>query len=207
MTFIVIEGQDYVGKSTQTGLLVKRLIEEGYNVYSTRSPGGCPDSEAIREFMLHSETASPDLRNILAGLSRQLTSKVINDFLLETPTYNKIAVSDRWITSGYAYQVCGEGVAEEKFIEANEKVLRPTLEIRLVMTTAERNKRKTSMAETNRDVMEKAEADPAFADRVRSAFSRTDKTYCPVQFVWVSADQSIKEIHELMWEYVSQVLV
>lgn len=205
MTFIVIEGQDYVGKSTQVRKLVERLKSENYNVFATRSPGGCEDAEAVREFMLKSPNLSPDFRNILAGLSRKLTSEVINKFLSETPVYNKVVVSDRWITSGYAYQVSGEGVSTSKFIEANTNVTVPTLEIRLLMSAKDRAARKQQMETTNRDVMEVLESDKAFAQRVQKTFETLSYGH-PVEVIHVGLNDTPEMIHEAIWKYVQEVL-
>src|SRR6185295_19799192 len=50
--FIVLEGPDKAGKSTQARLLVKALRRRGLTVLHTREPGGTPLAEEIRHILL-----------------------------------------------------------------------------------------------------------------------------------------------------------
>ncbi len=50
--FIVLEGPDRCGKSTQAKLLSKWLQEQGKPVLLTREPGGTPTAEEIRKVVL-----------------------------------------------------------------------------------------------------------------------------------------------------------
>ena len=51
--FIVFEGGEGAGKSTQARLLADALRERGTEVLLTREPGGTPGAEAIRALLLH----------------------------------------------------------------------------------------------------------------------------------------------------------
>lgn len=50
--FIVFEGGEGVGKSTQARRLADSLREQGKKVDLTREPGGTPGAEAIRALLL-----------------------------------------------------------------------------------------------------------------------------------------------------------
>lgn len=50
--FITFEGGEGSGKSTQVKLLAEHLRKAGYEVLETREPGGSPNAEAIRQFLL-----------------------------------------------------------------------------------------------------------------------------------------------------------
>ncbi len=50
--FVVLEGGDGAGKSTQSRLLADALGTRGHEVVVTREPGGTPTGEAIREALL-----------------------------------------------------------------------------------------------------------------------------------------------------------
>ncbi|MDE2312882.1 MAG: hypothetical protein KGL04_01750, partial [Elusimicrobia bacterium] len=50
--FIVLEGPDKSGKSTQAGLLTKALRARGVPFVHTREPGGTAFAEAIRKILL-----------------------------------------------------------------------------------------------------------------------------------------------------------
>ncbi|MBS7539885.1 dTMP kinase [Ancylobacter lacus] len=50
--FITLEGGEGAGKSTQARRLAERLRGAGYEVVTTREPGGSPGAEAIRHVLL-----------------------------------------------------------------------------------------------------------------------------------------------------------
>ena len=50
--FITFEGGEGTGKSTQAGLLAKKLSDVGIRVLLTREPGGSPGAEIIRHVLL-----------------------------------------------------------------------------------------------------------------------------------------------------------
>lgn len=53
--FISFEGIDGSGKSTQARLLAEGLRAEGYDVLTTREPGGSPGAEEIRRLVLEGD--------------------------------------------------------------------------------------------------------------------------------------------------------
>ncbi|WP_375617250.1 dTMP kinase, partial [Bartonella sp. AP58NXGY] len=54
--FITFEGGDGVGKTVQIALLAEYLSRQGYDVVTTREPGGTPGAEAIRHILLSGQT-------------------------------------------------------------------------------------------------------------------------------------------------------
>ncbi|MEK7383294.1 MAG: hypothetical protein AAB262_08405, partial [Elusimicrobiota bacterium] len=50
--FIVLEGPDKSGKSTQARLLIEALVARGRPVLHTREPGGTGVAESIRKVLL-----------------------------------------------------------------------------------------------------------------------------------------------------------
>ena len=61
-TFIVFEGGEGAGKSTQVALLRDALEAQGREVVLTREPGGTPTAEAIRALVLDAAHAGPAAR-------------------------------------------------------------------------------------------------------------------------------------------------
>ena len=56
--FIVMEGPDGSGKTTQINLLEQYLKEAGYECLITRDPGGTVIGEEVRELILNPEDVS-----------------------------------------------------------------------------------------------------------------------------------------------------
>ena len=75
--FIVFEGGEGAGKSTQVGLLRDALIAQGREVVVTREPGGTPAAEAIRALVLDPANAGLDSRAeaLLFAAARANTSQ------------------------------------------------------------------------------------------------------------------------------------
>lgn len=101
--FIVMEGPDGSGKTTQINLLEQYLKEAGYECLITREPGGTVIGEEVRELTLNPEykEMSPVTEMLLYAASRaQLVHEVIGPAL----EAGKIVISDRFVDSSIVYQ-------------------------------------------------------------------------------------------------------
>ncbi|MBI2871586.1 MAG: dTMP kinase [Chloroflexi bacterium] len=102
--FIVFEGGEGSGKTTQVRALRRRLIRRGYSVVVAREPGGTPGGEAIRRLLRSSHTLSPRVELFLFAASRALlVDQVIRPALAE----GRIVICDRFSASTIAYQGYG----------------------------------------------------------------------------------------------------
>jgi len=109
MMFITLEGPEGSGKSSQLPILAEWLREQGYNVYTTREPGGTMISDQIRTILhdLENTAMHPRTEILLYLASRaQHVEEVIRP-LLEKDT---IVLCDRYADSTLAYQGYGHGV-------------------------------------------------------------------------------------------------
>ncbi|MCD5417389.1 dTMP kinase [Candidatus Bipolaricaulota bacterium] len=107
--FIVFEGLDATGKSTQVKRLSELLQREGLTVVTTREPGGTPLGEAIRRILLDNKNhALSSLSELLLFVAsrHQLTKEVIRPAL----EAEKTVVSSRYMMSSLAYQGYGRGI-------------------------------------------------------------------------------------------------
>ena len=101
--FIVMEGPDGSGKTTQINLLEQYLKEAGYECLITREPGGTVIGEEVREIILNPEykEMSPVTEMLLYAASRaQLVHEVIGPAL----EAGRIVISDRFVDSSIVYQ-------------------------------------------------------------------------------------------------------
>ena len=101
--FIVMEGPDGSGKTTQINLLKEYLEEAGYECLITREPGGTVIGEEVRQLILNPEhkEMSPVTEMLLYAASRaQLVHEGIGPALED----GKIVISDRFVDSSIVYQ-------------------------------------------------------------------------------------------------------
>ena len=144
--FITFEGIDACGKSTQLNLLKEYLLQNKFDVVTTREPGGTKLSEQIRDILL-------DVNNDINPLSELLLFEAARAHLVETiikPALDKnmIVLSDRFFDSTVAYQGYGRGLSLEQINYLNNLAIAgvvPTLTfylcIPLEISLARRNKK------------------------------------------------------------------
>lgn len=101
--FIVFEGGEGAGKSTQSELLATWLGDRGRSVTRTREPGGTPAAEAIRAVLLDVSNTGLDDRAealLFAAARGDHAARVIRPALER----GDIVVCDRYLDSSVAYQ-------------------------------------------------------------------------------------------------------
>jgi dTMP kinase len=110
--FIVLEGVDGAGKSTQAYLLAKYLSEKKMRVLPVREPGGTELGERIREILLDpgEDRMTTQCELLLYMASRaQLVGEVVKPSLEN----GHIVISERYLLSSLAYQGYAGGLATE----------------------------------------------------------------------------------------------
>jgi len=101
--FLVFDGPDGAGKSTQRELLAEALGHAGGSVVSCRDPGGTEIGDRIRSVLLDYDlsTMHVNCETLLFMASRaQLVAEVIRPAL----SAGRIVLCDRFVTSTCAYQ-------------------------------------------------------------------------------------------------------
>ena len=115
--FVVLEGGDGCGKSTQARLLVARLRELGREVVATREPGATEAGAAIRSVVLGGGDLDPRAEALLIAADRaEHVAEVIRPALER----GAVVVSDRYIPSSLAYQGVGRGLGVEEIARLSE---------------------------------------------------------------------------------------
>ena len=129
--FIVFEGGDGSGKSTQVGRLVEALRASGRTVVPTREPGGTRIAEKIRQIILDPQNLElcDRAEALLYAASR---AEHVHHVVRPALERGEIVVSDRYMDSSIIYQGLGRGLGADAVRDLNlwaTEGLRPDLTI------------------------------------------------------------------------------
>jgi dTMP kinase len=115
--FVVLEGNDGCGKSTQAGRLVRRLEDAGLTVTATFEPGATELGRTLREVMLGGVLAiSPRAEAMLMAADR---AQHVHDVIEPALARGAWVVSDRFVGSSLAYQGGARGLGVDAVAELN----------------------------------------------------------------------------------------
>jgi len=200
--FITFEGGEGCGKSTQLKILEAHLEAKGYEVVTTREPGGTPAAEAIREFLLDpaNDTLSPVAELLLYEAAR---AQHVSERILPALDAGKIVLSDRFYDSTTAYQGAGRGLGLEDVVRLHAVAtggLTPDLTILIDVPAALGLSRAT---QGGSDRIERETMD--FHERVRAEFLRLAEAE-PERIRVVDGAKSIDEGAAVIRELVDNLL-
>lgn len=120
--FIVLEGTDGCGKSTQIRKLKSYLMEQGIYIKLVREPGGTDIGEEVRRILLdkNNKEMTPTAEMYLYAASRaQLVGQVIEPAIKR----GKFIICDRFLYSSLVYQGVARGLGVDKVWEANKEAI------------------------------------------------------------------------------------
>jgi dTMP kinase len=184
--FIVFEGGEGSGKTTQARLLADELGAE-----LTREPGGTAIGEMVREVLLDRRVCRIDARAELMLMLAARAQHVV-EYLVPTLEQGHHVVCDRFSPSTLAYQGYGRGL-DLAAIRAADEFARAGLEPDLVVlldlapeVAAKRRVREPDRIEGEND---------EFFVRVRDGYLALAQAD-PDHFVVVDADGSIAEVRD-----------
>jgi len=115
--FLVLEGVEGAGKSTQARRLTSRLEEAGVPCLMAREPGGTPGGERIRDVVLDPGLelgAEAELLLYLASRA-EFVSRIVRPAL----EAGRLVIADRYELSTLAYQGLARGLGLEKVRRLN----------------------------------------------------------------------------------------
>jgi dTMP kinase len=196
--FITIEGGEGAGKTTLIHALAHKARQEGFEVMTTREPGGIPIAEAIREVILRKENTAMDARTealLYAAARRQHLAEKVMPALKE----GKIVICDRFVDSSLAYQGYARGLGLEAVWEINRFAIEGcmpdlTLYLDLDPEIGLRRIEQNGEREVNRLDLESL----AFHRSVREGYRLLESKFTE-RFVTIDASESPERIAENSW--------
>ncbi len=192
--FIVFEGTEGVGKTTQSKLLAEWFERLGVIAMRTREPGGTVLSVSIRNIVLHATEKIPGKAELLLFLADRAAH--VNELLIPALECSNIVLCDRYEASGFAYQCAGKGMSKEAYLSINafaREEVTPDLTIWLDMDPLAGLAR-AGLRGQELDRFESEET--AFHQRVREGFREFFSEYTPTQSVRIDASQSPALVHQ-----------
>lgn len=194
--FIVIDGPDGSGKTTQVQLLNEVMKNQELESLFLRDPGGTRIGEQIRRILLNSEHTEMSLRceALLYMASRaQLYEQCIAPALKQ----KNCVICDRWISSTYAYQAVAGRIRPELILKIAEITLERTwpdltiiidlpshLGLRRIGPTADRMEQKPH----------------SFHQQVRQAF--IELAEARDDFRLIDGSASVRQVHQNICEVI-----
>jgi len=200
--FITFEGPDGSGKTTQLKLFADYLSNKGYDVYSTREPGGTLISDQIRHIVLspdHNELVD-QAEILLYAASR---AQLVHEKIIPALEAGKIVLCDRYIDASVAYQAYGlqkdRGLVEQinSFASSNLTPNRTYLFDISIEDGMKRLINRDIKEYAGLDRIEQKEAD--YHERVLSGFNQLAIEY-PNRILKIDGSQSIDDIFRVIRE-------
>lgn len=115
--FIVFEGIDGTGKSTQVRLLAEELVRCGHEVVVTREPTDGPYGRRIRELYVDRSGVSKEAELELFMADRR---QHVNEVIAPALAAGKVVITDRYYFSTAAYQGAA-GLDPDEIIRLNQE--------------------------------------------------------------------------------------
>ena len=203
--FVVFEGGEGAGKSTQARLLAEVLRKRGIDVLLTREPGGTPGAEAIRKLLLDPPgegwPASAEALLFAAARADHVASAIRP--ALEAGRW---VVSDRFLDSSRAYQGGGGGMLDEDILSLHRigsAGLLPDVTFMIEADPEQVNERLARRDNGESDAI--GGRDPAYHAEVAAAFARFAEAE-PGRFVRIDGTGEIEQTHRHILDALEPLL-
>jgi len=197
--FIVLDGPDGCGKSTQAEMLIRWLEKQGVSIVRFRDPGDTDIGEKIRKILLNPEHClmSTEAEVLLYMAARaQLWTERIAPALKN----NQCVVLDRWLSSTLAYQGWAGGFGMDRIINIAEVCLErvwPDITLILDLDLISASKR------LNRQLDRMEAKGDDYHKKVREGFLKLAEQQKNV--VVVNAGVDIESVHKNIIQLISEV--
>lgn len=201
--FLVMEGPDGSGKSTQIALLKEYLKEKGWECLVTREPGGTAIGEAVRKIILNPEykEMSDVTEMLLYAASRaQLMAEVIIPALEQ----GKIVISDRFVDSSIVYQGIARGLGIDTVAAVNAPGIgkyKPDCIFFIDISEEEGIRRKQVQKKLDRLEQESIDFHAMVAEGYRKVLSKRDEV------IYIDGSDSMESIQMKIREEITKKMM
>lgn len=201
--FIVFEGGDGAGKTTQIRLLRAAVERSGHVAVVTREPGGTRLGEAVRELLLEPTPDAMDERSE-ALLYAAARAQHVREVIVPALQRGSVVLCDRYIDSSVVYQGAARGLGEERIADLNRWAtgeLEPDLVVLLDVDAAAGLARASKT--TGPDRLESAGLE--FHRLVRGAYRRRAAAD-PQRYLVLDATKPVEQVHAQIRDRVTSLL-
>ena len=195
--FIVFDGSEGCGKTTQVALLRQKLESMGQSVLLVRDPGTTRIGEQIRAILLNPDHDEMAMRCEML-LYMAARAQMMSESILPALSAGKIVISDRFVSSTLAYQLGGDGLTADEIRKVADIAIRnrwPDLTLILDMPV------ESSMARVRR-AKDRIEQRPmAYHEQVRRNYL-SQAAADPNRYKIVNANRDITDVHQEIWSAI-----
>jgi dTMP kinase len=200
-TFLVLDGTEGSGKSTQARLLQEHLAAIGRDVLAVRDPGTTRIGEQVRAILLDPAHAEMSMRcEMLLYMSAR--AQMMGETILPALASGRVVLCDRFVSSTLAYQLGGDGITAADIRAVAEIAIKgrwPDLTILLDLPAD------TSLARVKR-AKDRIEQRPlSYHEQVRRNYlaqAENDRHRYRV----INADRPPEQVAAEIWQHVAKIL-
>ncbi|MCF7937677.1 MAG: dTMP kinase [Spirochaetales bacterium] len=197
--FIVLEGLDGAGTTTQRRMLTERLTSAGVPVFSTWEPTDNPIGLLIREILARRQEVSPGALAGLFAADRYEHIFAPQKGIMDQLGAGKLVVCDRYLFSSLAYQ--SESWDFEEVLRLNSVYPLPS---KLLFLDIDPETSHSRLLQRNKpELFDEID----FLMQVRDAYYRAFELYrdSDMELVTIDAGASPESIHQEMWSCISSL--
>lgn len=203
--FITVEGGEGAGKTSAISFMIDQVTRSGYEVVSTREPGGIPIAEQIRSVILDRSNTAMDGRTealLYAAARRQhLVEKVIPALQA-----GKVIICDRFIDSSLAYQGYARGLGMDEVLAVNRFAIGDWMpDLTIYMDVRPEIGLARIRADQGREVNRLDLESLAFHEKVKEGYEQVMSIF-PTRVIRVDAEQRLELVLEQIKEILNQSL-
>jgi len=211
--FIVFDGNEGCGKSTQAAMARDRLQQLGLSVLLVRDPGSTRIGEQIRQILLNPEHTEMGMRCEML-LYMAARAQMMYELIAPALEQGKVVISDRFISSTLAYQLGGDGLSAAEIRKVGDIAIKhrwPDLTIILdlpVERSAARVRPKFTLFPDDPDAGVKKDRielrSMAYHEQVRQNFLRQarDRRH---RYRVINADREPHLVHADVWRAIEEL--